>query len=1113
MRKHVLFLTNALFLSVLSAGVSSAYSAEIDEAFFENRIRPLFVEKCHKCHSHEKNKSKGGLFVDSRDALLSGGDNGTSIVPGNADKSLLITAVNYVDPDLEMPPKNKLSSKEIADLTAWVNGGAPWPKEVAPTGGHKEGPIKRDPEKHWAWDPVKPVSPPIPKSSWAQSPIDQFIEQGLRDHQLKPAQTASPHELIRRASYLLTGLPPTAAEIVEYTNDKSGDAFQKMVSRYLASPRYGEHWARHWLDLVRYAESRGHEFDPDTPNAYQYRDYVIRALNADVPYDEFAREHIAGDLLKKPRVNPENGFNESVIGTGFWYLGEMVHSPVDIFQDESDRIDNQIDVMGKTFMGITIGCARCHDHKFDPITAKDYYALGGIVRASHYRLARFETEAHNRDIAKQLRDFDDSQQKALTNAVSRSLKPTVSQVGAYLSACLEVTDEASISKIANNHKLDQNRLKAWWEHLQNITNDRNDPFYTWAQLVKIPAKQRDGKFNKLFSDEQRRITDGHLAFQQSWKNATILVNYQQADAPWYTDSPIFSTQPYAAGHVQITPVGNTFQVNVHDRSAAVNDATWKLRNDANSANDPSGLAYQRGGRTLRTPTFILGEEPVHVLMRGYGVIYASIGNHIVIQGPLHGQILRKVLPPNAAKGKKDKGITTRDANSDWRWVSLNLKQYAGKQVHFEITPASDDFAIAAITQSKQMAPPQSNFELPNASALTDLPKHTQSWLEQAIDTWNKNATDNAQAIALVSYIVSHAELFGGTDSRELLKLHEQRQAIAKNIRTTSQLAMAMADGDGSDWYINIRGVAKAQGDVAPRGLPESLFGKQPPIKNGSGRLEIAERMTTANNPLFARVMVNRIWHHLMGCGLVPTVDNFGALGERPTHPELLDYLATEFVKQKWSIKRLILTIMSTAAWQMSSVVNPAFAEKDPNNIYYHHALTRRLSGEMIRDTMLQLSGQLKDTMYGRSIPVHLSDFMQGRGRPKGGPIDGDGRRSIYIAVRRNFLSPMMLAFDTPIPFNTMGRRSNSNVPAQALALLNDPFIAQQCELWIKKIIADKSLTTEQLIAKLYTDAFAHEPSVLESAAVKDFLGPQPQEADWIALGHTLVNVKEFIFLR
>ncbi len=333
--------------------------------FFERKVRPLLAQRCFECHSGES--AKGSLHLDSKAGVLAGGDTGPAIVPGKPGESLLVDAVNYGD-TYQMPPKSKLGSEEVAVLTRWVELGAPWPEEaVAANVSRAKFDLAERRAAHWVWQPIgSPTPPAVADDAWPQSPIDRFILARLEREGMRPAPAADRRVLVRRLYFDLIGLPPSGEELAAALADESPGAVEDLVDRLLASPHFGERWGRHWLDLVRYCESRGHEYDYTIPNAWQYRDYVIRAINADVPYDRFVTEHLAGDLVSPPRLHPSEGFNESILGTGFWWFEEAVHSPVDIRQDECDRIDQRLDVLSKTFLGLTVACAlprpqiRCH---------------------------------------------------------------------------------------------------------------------------------------------------------------------------------------------------------------------------------------------------------------------------------------------------------------------------------------------------------------------------------------------------------------------------------------------------------------------------------------------------------------------------------------------------------------------------------------------------------------------------------------------------------------------------------------------------------------------------------------------------------------------------------
>ena len=411
-----------LLISALASTARAADSefSDQDLQFFETKVRPVLVEHCYRCHSTEAKKLKAGLFMDSRDAILKGGDTGPAMVVGDADKSLFIEAIKYDNVDLQMPPKEKLSDEVIADLTRWVKMGAPWPKEKKAVGQVEAFDLSKRKSEHWSWKPVQPQTlPAVKDKAWARNPIDLFILAKLEANGLTPAKDADPRTLVRRIYFDVIGLPPTPEQTVAFVKafaSNSQAAIESLVDELLASPHFGEKWARHWLDLTRFAETCGHEFDYPLPHAWRYRDYVIRALNAGLPYNDFLVEHIAGDLLENPRRNPEEGFNESIVATGFWHLHEAVHAPVDVRLDEAIRVDNQIDVMMRGFFGLTVACARCHDHKFDAISTKDYYALAGFLQSSRRQVAMLDPKQQIAAGVSELRKAIDQANRVFSDA-------------------------------------------------------------------------------------------------------------------------------------------------------------------------------------------------------------------------------------------------------------------------------------------------------------------------------------------------------------------------------------------------------------------------------------------------------------------------------------------------------------------------------------------------------------------------------------------------------------------------------------------------------------------------------------------------------------------------
>ncbi len=731
------------------------------------------------------------------------------------------------------------------------------------------------------------------------SAIDRFILAKLEEKQFAPAPPADKRTLLRRVTFDLIGLPPTPAEIEEFLTDNSPEAFARVVDRLLASPHYGERWARHWLDLVRYAETNGHEFDNDKIDAWRYRDYVIRAFNQDIPYNRFVTEHIAGDLMPDKRLSQDGSFWESPIGTSFFWFGEVLNSATDSVKSRADEVDNQIDVLSKTFLGLTVACARCHDHKFDPIPTADYYGLAGIMHSTGPERKRCSIQAGTRS---------------------------------------------------------QNRAAA-------------------------SAKQRPPPGN----DAEKRLPE---------ERATSC-------------SRIF----------------------------ALGFDGWRVAGQAFGSAPVRGAADSFGGSdefvgSLTSKQFRMPKLYVHVKLAGS-----------------EGQPKLKELAPLrftlVADGYKGMHLFPKRGDA-FGWQTMRMTLHIGRMCYFEIVDRSTTghIAVSKIVFSDSPDPPKDEPE---------------------------QLTDKAMTLAY--------------------------DAPASIFATTA------IDEDPHDVRIHIRGNHLNLGDVAPRHFLQVVAGaNQAPVASGSGRLELARKMASAENPLTARVMVNRLWKHHFGYGLVRTADNFGRTGDRPTHPELLDYLASRFVESGWSVKALHRMILLSNAYQMSSRVDGAAARVDPENKLLHHFPVQRLDAESIRDAILAVSGALDGKMFGPSVPPYISKFQDGRGKPQPGPLDGAGRRSIYVQVRRNFLTPMFLAFDYPLPISTIGRRTVSTVPSQALILMNDEFLERESQVWAKRVEA-VTPDARQRVARMYEAAFAREPEDWELTAALEFVQKQP----WADLAHVLFN--------
>ncbi len=1031
--------------------------------FFEKKIRPLLAENCHMCHGPEKQKAK--LRLDSQAAFLKGGESGPPVVAGEPGKSLLLKAVSYTDPERKMPPRGKLADQHIADLTAWVKMGAPWPDEaLVKKGGGKEFNLKER-SRHWSLLPLKNVPlPAVLNQDWPKSPIDNFILTALEDKGLKPAPPADKPTLLRRVTFDLIGLPPTAKEIDDFLKDESPEALRKVVERLLESPHYGERWARHWLDLVRFAETYGHEFDFEIPQAWRYRDYVIRAFNSDVPYDQFVREHLAGDLLKEPRRHPTERFNESILGTGFFWLGEAKHSPVDVRGDQADRIDNQIDVFGKTFLGMTLACARCHDHKFDAISTKDYYALAGYLQSSRMQLAFLDGPELWKE---KLRDLREVRQELQQRATDHAVAVVAGQFDTLAKQLPFARPEGP---------------KGRWHLLGDAKSKLPFPAKRQAAVQKLQARG---------------------AAERAAKGA-VFADFRQHDVKdWFLTGEAFGQVPSRGTEVLVQ----------ENRPILVQQIA------------PPGLAHSGlvSGKlqgALRSPTFTITKKKIHLHGGGQGTrINLILDGLQLIRDPIYG------------------GLTMNLNNESLQWRTFNVGMWLGHRAYLEVLDDGPGYAaVDRIVFSDDGPPPEGPNSLllgllQNSSLKTEeaLVKNYRHLFEELLGQWRAgklvSQADAADRIELVNWMLQAAQPTSPPAPEEaarlaiLFKKHRGQEAALPS----PQRGLALADGSAVNEKVFIRGNHKNLGDVVPRRFLE-VFGSaaETPPEKGSGRLELAQRLVDPfKTPIVPRVLVNRLWKHHFGEGIVRSVDDFGVLGQPPTHPELLDYLAVQLIKQGWSIKEMHRMMVLSSTYQMASKADPKTDELDPENRLLHKMPVRRLEAEAIRDAMLAVSGRLDRTLYGPGVLPHLTPFMVGRGRPgTSGPLDGASRRSVYLNVRRNFLNPMFLAFDYPTPFSTMGRRSVSNVPAQALTLMNNPFVLQQADLWAKNVLAEPKFADSEGIRRMYVTALARLPSETELREMLGFLADQGRAYGkagdpraWRDLAHVLFNVKEFIYVN
>ena len=1217
----------------VSPGAEEYTSEQID--FFEKRIRPVLAEKCYSCHSATAKKLKAHLHLDHREHMLTGGDTGPSIVPGKPNESLLVEVIRYETPDLQMPPKGPLDQRIVADFEKWIADGAAWPKEPLPKRGAENQVAKFDLKKrfneHWSWRVIDSPEPPrVENAELVKTPIDRFVLAKVEDAGITPAEPAEKRTWLRRVTFDLIGLPPSKEEIASFLADDSEQARETVVDRLLSSKHFGEKWARHWMDLVRYADTCGHEFDYPIPYAHEYRDYLIRAFNLDLPYDQFIQEHLAGDLLAKPRLHPEEQFNESVIATGFWYFHDATHAPTDVLQDEADHQENQIDVMGKAFQALTIACARCHDHKFDAISTADYYALTGYLHGSARTDFPLDPGRARHGTATRQKLL-----RARATALLTSPEQTLQPGTCFLKAAQLVREKLAEPKpdpwdgiLFEDFESGYDGWKV--EGKAMGTQPAGGPFGNQKPLVGFRGKGVVNSFHgddklvgKLISDPfviakpfvnflvgggksgQTRVEiqiDGKPVRQTFGKNDDKMIATTWEVSKWIgktariwiidnsgggwghinADHFVFSDhrvdQPYrpvpnqekiaaAAAQSGLDPGKLKAWCNVLTSVEAkpdtpegfltrwvktgkpgrvpnwdgFNKELFRYRKETSLFADFSGEALPVGwsstgeaflpagneetirfdpktpiaspgtvdsgilGRkhvgTLRTPPFEISAGGIHIRLKSEKVtVRAVIDNYHMAH--FNGLLFR--------------GTSFKDLNTEgqfrWHQIAGDLKKYIGHRAYLEFIDSGDGFAVIDEIRFGDRRPPS---------------RKPHPLLEEIFPGTSLGSDEKIGAALDAAWKTGNSEVlnwFARNNLGEITDLNPQLAALitdgvalAKNL-PPARFAVSMAQGGSEKGRIYIRGSHRNHGpEVANRYL-EALGATE------GTRLDLANQIASDGNPLTARVMVNRLWHHLFGRGIVPTVDDFGPMGESPSHPDLLDWLAADFMDGGWSVKNTIRRIALSNTYGQASTAHPDndsahLAVADPENVLLHRMPVRRLTAEAIRDSILAVSGRLDRKMFGASIPTHRTSFMTGRGARGSGPLDGAGRRTLYGATYRNFLSPLLLTFDQPSPFGPKGRRSVSNVPAQSLALMNDPFVIEQAKTWADLSLKEAAGNDRDRISRMYEKAIGKPPTKSQLNTLKSFLDQQAAEYGkvdqraWSDLAHVIINLKDFIYLN
>lgn len=927
---------------ILALGVSAADAPKLTAAqtdFFESKVRPVLVDNCYKCHSAGAEKIKGGLTLDTRDGWMKGGDSGPAIVPGKPDESLFIKAIRYADRDLAMPPSDKkLPDNLIKDLEQWVRMGATDPRTEATSAKVLYAADLEKARRHWAYRPVIKTSVPVisrsviskqsgPIEAWfrtdslntdsliTQNPIDAFILEKLTAKNLSPSPRADKVTLLRRATFDLHGLPPSEKEVDDFLADESPNAFEKVIDRLLASPRYGERWGRHWLDLAKYGETKGRSDNGRDMRylwAWTYRDWVIRSLNEDLPYDQFLLRQMAADKLNLPD-------SREMAAMGFLTLGNRFGN------NQNDIIDDRIDLIGKATMGLTLACARCHDHKFDPVPTKDYYSLHGVFSSS--------TEPGEGPVLEEPKDaplFRDYQKQlaaregaivAFRDKVERDLGGDWrNKIGEYLVALQDfkkVTNGMSRDAYMQRLKLEPRVARAWTEYLKERSNRHHA---IWTPLFAFAA-----------------LKEGEYATKGRELSAKFYANADKA-------KPI---NTYIA-KLFVSPPTNLGQVAARYESALLNmSKKW----------ESEMAAYEARARAASTP-------------------------------------------PEPPKGFPDKDL------EDLREILFTAKGpiYLGDQ--------------------------RVRAEIERDNRLRD----QYNALQRAVNDVRANHPGSPAR--------AHVLLDGGSPK---------------------------------DSYVMVKGNPGNRGAKVPRQAPEIITGSdRPKFKNGSGRLELAQTIASKDNPLTSRVLVNRVWLHHFGEGLVPTPDDFGVRSEAPSHPELLDYLASRFMEEGWSLKKLHKLMMLSATYQQASDDNPRFAQIDPGNKLYWQMNRRRLDFEALRDTILYIGGRLElEPMGGPGVRLDAEPYPT--------------RRSVYAYIDRTRVPNMFQAFDFANPDLTTGKRNETVVPQQALFMMNSPLVVEQARNLTLRADFKAQTKAEDRIKLLYKLIYQRAPSEIETRLALEYI--------------------------
>lgn len=1105
----------------LSAEITRAEKPKPGLELFENKIRPVLIEHCYECHSAATTEIKGGLRVDSRNALRSGGETGAAVVPHKVDQSLLLDALRHES--FEMPPGKKLSDEVIADFVKWVELGAPDSRDKPPTLEEAASlswkTIFAKRRRWWSLQPLKDVKPPqLESNDWSQKPIDRFLLTDLKAAKLHPAPDADPRTLIRRLAFVLTGLPPDPAQVQEFVADSKRDpaaAYDRLVEKLLASPHFGERFARHWMDVVRYTDTYGYEWDNPAKGSWEYRDYLIRAFNQDISYDQLVREQIAGDLLKEPRIDQNSGFQESMIGPMFYHMGEHRHGDSLNFNGiHQEMINNKIDTFSKAFLANTVACARCHDHKLDAISQRDYYALAAVFMTPRWTSRVIDRPGKNDALItklKQLRDEIHQELKRDWKSQSHLFEKEIRQA---------VQGEGN-----------QSRSQIWRTALGISEDDQkkktktqiSDLNYPAQRLLSIKNSKELATTWEQLSAEWKKVSATHR--QQNQKKYQVLTNFEKPGFPedWQTEGDGLQFGYVSHGTPLIALDGEKVIQRVLKRGYHTHALSSKLPGAIRppSERDIPGkivsldIAGGEWSGFLRVPDNAFQTENVIFFNRNESK-WQTFADRPLANGiqrltfEIATSDLNPNFPPRTGKTRAGKLVLPpKDFGFDKRsWFSVTgiiRHEAAG-------TPADELQRFAPL------------YQCPTPKNIEEVCTHLGDWLLSAVSRWSEDQA-SSEDVKLINWLIEKQLVHNrATKDSKLARLLAEYRSVEQRIPFAHTANSMDERGFASARYpLNIRGSVDQPGALVPHDFLEVFTGQHKVNQSpGSGRRELAEFLVSPQHPLTARVYVNRVWQWVFGEGLVRTPNDFGHLGALPTHPELLDYLAREFIADGWSTKRLVRRLIHTRAFQQSGQVSQAAKNIDADNHLWHHYSTRRLEAEAIRDSLLTVSGRLDRRLYGRPVEAPRSKEDAAK-RLFNGPLDGAGRRSLYL--RMSIMDPpkFLVGFNLPDLKLPTGKRDVTNVPNQALILMNDPFVMAMAQKWSAQLVTQKEETVTQRIHHMFLKAYGRVPDAGEqkrwNALVHD-LGGTIEQADllanasvWNHVAHAIFNTKEFIYYR